>query len=512
MLTKQTKAGRVLTGLLAGLFLSTLDQTIVSTAMPNVVQELGGFSLYSWVFTVYMLASTTTMPIYGKLADIWGRRTMYVTGCLLFLIGSALCGQAGSMTELIVFRGIQGLGAGALMPISMTIVADLYPPEKRGKFMGLLGAAFALSSILGPVLGGVIVEQWGWGWIFLINLPIGIPALLLVATSLQEQKRSIKPVIDWLGALTLSSATVSILLALVWAGDIPGSAMSYSWSSPVIIGLLAAGAGLLAVFLWIQTKTKEPLLPLRLFRVRTITVGHVVGFFMSAGMFAAIVYLPLFAQAVLGVSSARAGYILMPLMLAVVVTSVAGGRLMSRLSYRALLVPSLALMTIGFIGFSQLGVDTSGVQLIGFMIIAGLGMGAVYPTVGTAAQSAADIQDRGVATSSSQFFRSMGGTVGISVLGSLLTRSVAAGTVGLKEQAGGMPAERLENLSDPQLLLNAGARLSLPPELLAGLQRVWSESLGTLFTGGLIFVIIALAASFGLGRARLVEKRQEIRR
>jgi EmrB/QacA subfamily drug resistance transporter len=239
---EKPKTGLITTGLLMGLILSSLDQTIVSTAMPTAVKELGGFSLYSWVFAVYMLASTTTMPIYGKLADLFGRRKMYLTGLFLFLTGSALCGLAGNMTELIVFRGIQGLGAGALMPIAFAIVGDIYPPEKLGKFQGLFGAVFAISSILGPALGGFIAEHWSWGWIFFMNLPIGIPAFLIMAAALKENKSTEQRSIDWFGAIALSGAIVSILLALVLGGDDQGAGTH----KPQIVGLLSIGALLLA--------------------------------------------------------------------------------------------------------------------------------------------------------------------------------------------------------------------------------------------------------------------------
>jgi EmrB/QacA subfamily drug resistance transporter len=413
--------------LLLGLILSSLDQTILSTAMPTIIQELHGLSQYSWVFTVYMLATTTTMPIYGKMADLFGRRKMYLIGLSLFLIGSLLCSFAGSMTQLIIFRGIQGLGAGALMPITMTIVGDLYPPEKRGKFMGLFGAVFAISSIFGPTLGGFIVEYWSWGWIFFINVPIGIPAIFILAIALKESKSQVKRSIDWFGALTLCIGLIAILLALVLGGNSQSTSRYYAWDSLQIIGLFGIGFALLALFLWIETKAKEPIIPLQLFKIRVIAVGNITGFFMSAGMFGAIVYIPLFVQDVIGVSPSIAGYILTPLMLSVVVTSTLGGRFMSKVSFRTILVPSMLLMTVGFILLSQMNAETTSLEIVCYMLITGLGMGAVYPVLGTAAQSAVEAQVRGVATSSSQFFRSMGGTVGISILGSFLAQRLALG-------------------------------------------------------------------------------------
>lgn len=420
MSNERQRSGLVTTGLLLGLILSSLDQTIVSTAMPTIVKGLGGGSLYSWVFAVYMLASTTTMPIYGKLADLFGRRRMYVSGLVLFIMGSLLCGFADTMVELILFRGIQGLGAGALMPITFTIVADIFPPERRGKFMGLFGTVFAASSLLGPTLGGALVDYGHWSWIFLINLPVGIMAMIAIIIGLKENlKSAVKRSIDWLGALTLSGAIVSILLALELGRK------SQAWGSGLTIGLFAAGALLTALFIRVETKAKEPIIPLNLFRLRTLAIGNIVGFFMSAGMFGAIAYIPLFVQEVIGVSPSVTGYILTPLMLSTVVTSTLSGRLMSRVSYRFLLISSLMLMAVGFILLGQMNVETTITEVIVYMVITGLGIGAIYPTLGTAAANAVDWHLRGAATSSSQFFRSLGGTIGVSVLGSLLTQRMA---------------------------------------------------------------------------------------
>ncbi|WP_258881290.1 MDR family MFS transporter [Paenibacillus sp. sptzw28] len=483
MSIEQPKAGLITSALLMGLVLSSIDQTIVSTAMPTVINKLNGLNLYSWVFTVYMLASTTTMPIYGKMADLFGRRRIYMTGLTLFLIGSALCGFAGNMTELIVFRGIQGLGAGALMPVAFAIVADIYPPGKIGKFQGLFGAVFAISSICGPTVGGFVVEYLNWGWIFFINLPIGIPALFIVGMALKESKSHEKRIIDWSGAITLCAAVVSLLLALVMAGS--GDGAHYAWESPQITGLLGSGAVFLTLFLWIETKAKEPIVPLRLFKIRTIAFGNIAGFFVSAGLFGAIAYIPLYVQGVIGVSPSVAGYILTPLMLSTVITSNAGGRLMGKASYRTILVPSIAMMAAGFILLSQMTADTTIFEIVLYLIITGLGMGAVYPTLGTAAITAVDTHNRGTASSSSQFFRSIGGTIGVSVFGWLLTRRMSG--------------------TDTQALLDSGRRAALTGEALLTLENLFSRSLAQLFLLGAVFVGISLIASILLGNARLIK-------
>lgn len=508
MVEEKPKVKWITTGLLMGLILSSLDQTIVSTAMPTIMKDLGGFSQYSWVFSIYMLASTTTMPIYGKLADLYGRKKMYLIGLFFFLAGSLLSGLAGNMTELIIYRGIQGLGAGALMPIAFTIVGDIYPPEKRGKFMGTLGAVFAISSIVGPVIGGFIAEHWHWGWIFYMNLPIGAFAFFIMAVALKESKSELKRSIDWLGTVTFVISIVSVLLALVLIGNGQGSNLTVTWDSPIIIGMLSVGIIFIALFLWIETKAAEPIIPLHLFKIREIAFGNITGFFMSAGMFGAVAYIPLFAQGVIGVSPSISGYILIPLMLSVVITSTVGGRLMNKVSYRAILVPSMALMAIGFFLLSHMTTETTLFQIVLFMIITGLGMGAINPTLGTAAQSAVDMMSRGAATSSSQFFRSIGGTIGVSVLGSLLAQKMASGLNMLHENRVDLNSEQVQEFANPQVLLDPAAKASLSSEMLNELQSIFSSSLNLVFLVGCVFVCIGLISSIFMGNARLVKSEQ----
>ncbi|MGG4441979.1 MDR family MFS transporter [Brevibacillus fortis] len=444
--------GLVTGGVLMGLVLSSLDQTIVSTAMPTIAKELGGLSFYSWVFAIYMLASTTSMPIYGKMADLFGPRKMYLIGLFLFLVGSLLCGLANSMTSLIVARGVQGLGAGALMPVAFIIVGELYPPEKRGKFQGLFGAVFAMTSILGPSLGGILVELLPWGWIFFINLPIGIAAFLIIALAWSDQRHyDKKPVIDWYGAICLSAAIILILLSFVMEGR------EYK------IGLGGAGILLLGLFIWVETKAKEPLLPLSLFRIPAIGYGNLVGFFVSAALFGAIAYTPLFVQGVGGASPSEAGFLLVPLMLSAAISSTIGGRWMAKASFRAVLIPSLLIMATGFFLMSTIDVETTNTQLVIYMIVTGLGMGAIYPALGTAAQSAVKPQDRGVAMSTSQLFRSIGGTIGISLFGTIVEWQMRAGLV-------------------------------------------FSEALHGVFVTGLILIGISLIASVLLGNVRMLDK------
>lgn len=435
-----------------GLLLSSLDQTITATAMPTVVQELGGVSLYSWVFSIYMLTSTTSMPIYGKLADLYGRKRMYMFGMAVFLVGSALCGMAGNMAQLIVFRGIQGLGAGALMPIAMTIVGDLFPPERRGKFQAMFGAVFGFSSILGPVLGGYLTEHVSWHWVFYVNLPFGIAAICFLASGLTEKRAETKHPIDWPGAITLSGSIIAILLALVLGGE-------GRETDAMLVGLYGLGGILLGLFLWIETKVKEPILPLSLFRNPVISSASVVSFFMSAGMFGAITYIPLFLQEVLGVRPTIAGYMLIPFMLAFITGNMIGGRLITRFTYRQIVWTSLFIMAVGFGLLRMMDAHTTLLTVGTYMVVAGLGMGPLMPVLGTAMQSAVGQQQRGVVTSFFGFIRSMGSTIGVSLMGALMH-----------------------------------------------MQSVLVISIQHVFTLGLFFVMTAWMAAFFLGKARLIKQ------
>lgn len=477
---KTNRVRTVTAGLVIGLVLASLEQTIVATALPTIVHRFGDLLLYSWVFSVYMLASTAAMPIYGKLADLYGRKKIYLIGLLLFLIGSLLCGLAGSMTALILFRGVQGLGAGALMPLAFTIIADLYPPQQRAKLMGTFGSLFAVSSLLGPALGGLLAE-WHWPLIFILNVPIGVIAFFCIHSALHEspsEPRAIKPRIDWLGVLTMTGGILSLLLACVTGGR------EFAWQSAPIVSLFAGSVLLLTAFVLIERKAEEPILPLALFKRRTLSYGNAAAFFVSAAMFGAIAYIPLFVQGVIGVSPQVAGYIMTPFMLATAITSMGCRSWLAKVSFRAILVPSLLLMLTGFGLLARIGAETTVTQMIVCLVVTGLGMGAIYPVLGTAAQNAVTWKLRGAATASSQFFRSIGGTVGVAFFGSLMMNRMTAG-------------------SDPELLLDAGARTNMAVEAIARLQQEFSHALAQVFAAAAIFTVISLLASLALGRERL---------
>lgn len=415
-----TRRKLLLAGIIVGMLFSSLDQTIVGTAMPRIIGDLGGLSIMTWVTTAYLLTSTSVMPIVGKLADVFGRRVIYVSGILIFMLGSALSGTSETMTQLIIFRGIQGIGAGMMMPMSMTIVGDLFPPEKRGKWQGVMGAIYGLSSILGPQIGGWLVDAADWRWVFYINLPIGALAALLIFFGLQGEKRlSQSTYIDYPGAITIILGVVALLLGLSLGGK------DFPWNSWQIISLFLAAAFFLGLFIWIEKHSPDPILDLGLFKNRTFTVINLVGFIMGLGMFGAILFIPLFMQGVIGVSATRSGSMMIPMMTAMIFTSILAGRLIVRVTYRFLVGLGMAIMTLGFFGLSTMTAYTTESTAVIFLIIAGLGMGLVMPTLTISVQNAFPKEKRGVVTSTLQFFRSIGGTLGVTILGVVMNHSSA---------------------------------------------------------------------------------------
>ncbi|HWI61358.1 MAG TPA: MDR family MFS transporter, partial [Symbiobacteriaceae bacterium] len=406
-------------GLMMGMLLSALDQTIASTAMPTIIGELGGMAHMTWVTTAYMLASTAIIPIVGKLADLYGRRRWYLLGMVVFIIGSALCGMAQTMTQLILFRGIQGLGGGMLMPIAQTIVGDLYPGKERAKMQGVFGAIFGVASILGPKLGGWIVDSMSWRWVFYINLPFGILALFIIGFALKESIGQEKRSVDWLGSLTVAAGTCLVLLGLTQGGQ------EYAWGSWQIVSMLAGGVALWALFAFIESRVAEPILPLDLLKNRVFTVANGVGLLMGLGMFGALVFIPMFMQGVVGVSASKAGSVMTPMMLSVIVSSILGGRLLMRIGYRTQLAAGMSIMAGGFYLMSTMGLTTTQGVATAYMIVVGIGLGLVMPTITIAVQNAFPASRRGVVTSATTFFRSIGSTLGVAILGVVMNNRAA---------------------------------------------------------------------------------------
>jgi EmrB/QacA subfamily drug resistance transporter len=416
----------ILGGLMTGLLLAALDQTIVSTALKSIVEDFNGLNHYTWVVTAYLLTSTASTPLYGKISDIYGRRVVFQFAIVTFLIGSFLAGASQDMNQLIATRALQGLGAGGLMALTFVIIGDIVPPRERGRYQGYFGAVWGLSSVAGPLLGGffsdhaTILGITGWRWIFYINLPFGIAALLITSAVLHIPKVKREHKIDYLGAVLMVAATVSILLTVSIYGP------EHGWLDSRTIAYFIAGIVLVVLFIYWESKAQEPILPLELFKNHTFTLTSILGAVIGAGMFGAIVMLPLYLQVVKGASATEAGLKLIPLMLGIVSTSIFSGKAISKSGkYKKFPVMGTTLMTIGILLMVTLTRETPFWQLSIFSILVGAGLGLSMQTIVIALQNSVDFKDMGVATSSNTFFRSLGSVFGTALFGSILTNRVA---------------------------------------------------------------------------------------
>jgi EmrB/QacA subfamily drug resistance transporter len=404
----------IIGGLLLALLLAALDSTIVATALPTIVGEMGGLDHLSWVVTAYLLAQTVVTPLYGKLGDLYGRKKVVQVAIVIFLVGSALCGLAQSMTQLIVFRAIQGLGGGGLMVTTQAVVGDVVPPRDRGRYQGIFGAVFGLSSIAGPLIGGYFTTHISWRWIFYINIPLGILAILVIAATLPGVSRRVSHAIDYIGAALLATALSGIIVVT----DLGG--MTFPWTSPFILSLIAASVLSIAGFIWAETRAVEPVLPLRLFRNRTFVISVLVGLIVGFALFGSVTYLPLFLQVVKGDSPTASGLRMIPMMAGMLVSSIVAGQLISRRGrYKTFPILGTAVMVVGLFLLSRMTVETSIMTTSILMMILGLGMGMVMQVLVLAAQNAVDYRDLGVATSGATLFRLIGGSVGTAVLGAI---------------------------------------------------------------------------------------------
>jgi EmrB/QacA subfamily drug resistance transporter len=438
--------GRILaiySGLMVTLLLAALDQTIVATALPRIVGDLGGLSSYSWVFTAYMLATTVTVPLYGKLGDVYGRRPLFFVSIGLFLVGSALCGAAWGMPELIVFRALQGFGAGGLFPLSLAVVGSIIPPRDRGRYQGLIGAVFAAASIAGPAVGGFLVDTASWRWVFYVNLPVGGLALLVIYLTMPKRAARREHSIDWAGAAALAAGTTGLLLGLVWGGR------QYAWSSGHVVGALAAAAAALGLFAWLERRAPEPILPFDLLRNQTVWASIVCVALVGMAMFGTIAFVPLFVQGVIGTSATSSGVVLTPFMLGAVTTSFVSGQIVSRIGrYRPNTIIGPIVLGIGMLLLSRMGPGTTNGVAARNMVIAGIGLGSMMQMFVLSVQNSVPIRAMGSATALTQFGRSIGATLGVTLMGVIVNQGLPRAARGHEQLSHRLPPRLRADLAN----------------------------------------------------------------
>ncbi|HEX7626807.1 MAG TPA: MDR family MFS transporter [Gaiellaceae bacterium] len=476
----QPRIRAIFAALMIVLLLASLDQTIVSTALPTIVGDLGGLSHLSWVVTGYLLAATISGPLYGKLGDLYGRKLVLQTAIVIFLVGSALCGLSQSMFELIAFRTLQGLGAGGLMVVTLAVVGDIIPPRERGKYQGYFGAVFGVSTVVGPLLGGFFVDSLSWRWIFYVNLPVGAVALAMIAVAFKVPIVKKRHAMDYLGASLLAGSLGSIVLFTSLGGT------TWGWSSPKIIGLIAASIVLTPLFVFVESRAAEPILPLGLFRNHTFSVTSAIGFIIGFALFGAVTYLPLYLQVTKGSSPTRSGLQLTPLMAGVLVTSITSGQLISRLGrYRFFPIVGTAVTAVAMLLLSTLHAGTPTWVAASYALVLGLGLGMVMQVLVLAVQNSVEISVMGVATSGSTLFRQIGGSIGVALFGTIFANRVHT------ELAHRLPA----GTPVPTTINPKGIR-HLPPAAHTAFENAFAAALHPVFLTAAGISVLAFALSW----------------
>lgn len=481
-----------------GMFLGALEATVVVTAMPTVISSLGGLELYSWVFSLYFLTTTVTVPLWGRLSDLYGRRFFYLAGIILFVSGSMACGLSSSMTQLIIFRAVQGTGAGALIPLGMTIIGDIFPLERRARMQGLFSGVWGLASILGPPVGGFVTDQFSWRWVFFLNLPFGILAGAIIAIALREPKSTHTQRVDYVGAGLLVLSLSALFIGL----DQWGTEGSQGLSSLLVVLAL----GLLLVFWLVQRRIPDPILPLHLFRDRLFFAATANGLFSGMALFGAISFIPLFVQGVLGTTATEAGYSMTALMAGWVIFSVISSRLILVLNYRTIVITGMVFLMGGFFVLSRVTSDSSEREIQILMFVVGMGMGLSAIPMVIAVQNRFPREFRGVATSATQFFRTIGASVGIAIMGSIMARDMLSRLSRLRSPS---QAKELAYFAHhPDAILNPAYKSQIPAPIMETLREVLGSALQDVFFTGFVVSILAFASAFLVPRGSAHDLRE----
>jgi EmrB/QacA subfamily drug resistance transporter len=511
--------GVILSALMLAMVLASLDQTIVSTALPTIVGDLGGLNHLSWVVTAYLLASTVSTPLYGKLGDQFGRKRLFIAAIVIFLVGSALCGVAHTLNQLIAFRALQGIGGGGLMVGAQAVMADVLPPRERGRYSGYFGAVFGVTSIAGPLIGGFLVDNASWRWVFYVNLPLGAIALAVISIALKTPLQRVHHEIDYIGSALLAAAVTCIVLLTTWGGT------TYAWGPPTIVTMVIASAVLLVGFIIAEQHAAEPVIPLSLFKKRVFAVASGVGFIVGFALFGVITYLPQYQQVVRGASATASGLQLFPLMGGLLIASIGSGQIISRTGrYKVFPVAGTAILAVGMFLLSHLGVHTSVLKSGTFMAVTGLGLGLTMQVLVLAVQNSVSPRELGTATSAATFFRSIGGSIGVSVFSAIFNNKMKGNLAHQLPQLAANPRLASELRASPQALAK------LPAAIHDGYLRAFTESLHVVFIAAIPVALVAFAltwlleevplrtsvaavdgvgAAFGMLRAAAVQVQQE---